>query len=328
MLPEYETQIEFLKTRWWSYRSVYKFYGVGFPLQVNRTQGKIVAWKNRFHPNEDLFKDPQLVNCFLLERYFQWAEIIPVKWAAVRLGMTKDSFEAVLARMNDLSILDFTLQTQQFVSKRMIENFRTFFPSSYFHRGEEHNEHNDFCAQLHHAIRDEFNIDVIHLKCVTSAALGESPSDFSYDFDSITGEPLGLKYQVWLDFGKPHTLAPTACSLLFYAQNEKELKQYLFNGREPTLPDALLKYTERRPRRCYELICEYPFGTVVDIIEQGPLFGLGNYLKVRPLDTSLGLDEKKKIEVCSREIVDVCGKPAIKIGFCFIKEEDQNDGSN
>jgi hypothetical protein len=60
-------------------------------------------------------------------------------------------------------------------------------------------------------------------------------------FDAITMDPVGLRYQVWLDTQKPVNLAPDVCSLKFYAKNEADLRPYVMKGGEPEDIDAKLR---------------------------------------------------------------------------------------
>ena len=60
-------------------------------------------------------------------------------------------------------------------------------------------------------------------------------------FDAITLEPVGLRYQVWLETRKPVNLRPDVCSLKFYAAHENELKEYVMKGSEPDDIDPRLR---------------------------------------------------------------------------------------
>ena len=67
------------------------------------------------------------------------------------------------------------------------------------------------------------------------------PPDMAAAFDAITLEPVGLRYQVWLETKKPANLRPDVCSLKFYAQHEAELADYVMQGGEPRHIDDRLR---------------------------------------------------------------------------------------
>jgi hypothetical protein len=56
-----------------------------------------------------------------------------------------------------------------------------------------------------------------------------------------SAQPVGLRYQVWLETGKPVSLRPDVCSLVFYAKNETELRAHVMKGSEPERIDERLR---------------------------------------------------------------------------------------
>jgi hypothetical protein len=100
-------------------------------------------------------------------------------------------------------------------------------------------DHRDYCQQLHQEIERDLNVKVTPVYCVTSVAASETPVDYGHDFDCLTFQPIGIKYQVWLDFKKPMYLSPDRCGSAFYVQNESLLKKFKFPGDEPRLPATL-----------------------------------------------------------------------------------------
>ena len=71
------------------------------------------------------------------------------------------------------------------------------------------------CIAFHAAIASDLKIDVTPVYCVTSAVLEPEAPDIAVAFDAITMDPVGLRYQVWLDTKKPVSLAADVCSLKF-----------------------------------------------------------------------------------------------------------------
>lgn len=89
------------------------------------------------------------------------------------------------------------------------------------------------CIALHVAIASDLDIYFTPVSCITSEVLDPEGPDLAVAFDAITMDPVGLRYQVWLDTKKPVNLAPDVWSLKFYAQNEADLRPRVLRGSEP-----------------------------------------------------------------------------------------------
>jgi hypothetical protein len=72
----------------------------------------------------------------------------------------------------------------------------------------------------------------------SAAARYTGQNDFASDFDCITFEPIGLRHQVWLDFGKPINLSPDVCGIHTYARHSRLLRPFLMAGEEPAVPQG------------------------------------------------------------------------------------------
>lgn len=163
------------------------------------------------------------VNRFALEYYFQKQKLLPSKWAAARLGMTQDSLEdALQAAARDR--ISTTFRTgDDLLPQDLDQIWIQILPplqSTIF------SSHNSFCRKLHEAIAIELGVSVAPEHCVTSAALGEQQMDagdgpdYSYSYCILSDQPIGIRYRIWLDLGKPINLAPDFCSYVTYFQNE------------------------------------------------------------------------------------------------------------
>jgi hypothetical protein len=97
------------------------------------------------------------------------------------------------------------------------------------------------CRALHDAIRTELDVKVEPLLCVTSRILDPEEPDVAAAFDAITLDPVGLRYQVWLNTDKPVNLRADVCSLKFYAQHERELRKRILQGSQPNRIDERLR---------------------------------------------------------------------------------------
>lgn len=108
-------------------------------------------------------------------------------------------------------------------------------------RHKTFSDHSLKCRALHATIRAELHIEVEPVRCVTSILLDPTEPDMAAAFDAITLEPVGLRYQVWLDADKPVNLRPDVCSLSFHAKHEAELRAYVMKGSEPGSIDERLR---------------------------------------------------------------------------------------
>lgn len=170
-----------------------------------------------------------------LESFLQEEELLPVKWAAARLGMTRASFEAVLAILQERGRLPALRDLgEDVVDERLVKNFHTLFPAL---RSTLFANHTAYCTSVHEAVRDDLGHAVTPLRCRTAEALGED--DFADDFDAITDWPMGLRYQVWLETAKPMNLRPDACTTLLYARAAEELRPLVMSGEAPEYPPTL-----------------------------------------------------------------------------------------
>ena len=177
-----------------------------------------------------------LVNRHELESFVQSQRLLPQRWAAAQLGMDEQSLSALLAALPRLGVHR-TYRVHDLVEKEITEDLGRYFPSLKF---RVFSSHRDFCSRLHDAIQTDLNLTIAPLYCATSLELNDDPRWFAHDFDCITLQPVSLKHQVWLEFGKPANLPPDRCSKLYFAQNYAALSQYVAGHRDP---DDLQHYT-------------------------------------------------------------------------------------
>lgn len=176
-----------------------------------------------------LIQSDGLYDRYAFETFLQQEELLPVKWAAARLGMERSSFEEILAELEEKGRLPETRDLgASVVDERLVRNFQTLFPAL---RSTLFSNHNSFCESLHEAVKDDLGLTVAPLRCKTAEALEED--DFANDFDAITDWPMGLRYQVWLETGKPMNLRPDACSVLLFSRAKEELEPLVMAGQGP-----------------------------------------------------------------------------------------------
>ncbi len=165
------------------------------------------------------------INRHMFETFLQRMKLVPVRLAGARSGMTEVAFRKTMEILAIQGITDAEFEaTKCVVSEGFVRDLSNQFKALQF---RTFGSHDDYCRRLQQALADEFKIEVEPLYCVTSQKLGENPADFAYEFDAITLDPIGLRYQVWLDTKKPMNLRPDVCSLWFYVREETALKQYL-----------------------------------------------------------------------------------------------------
>ncbi len=235
MNEEQKNRLKALKERFCTRALITELYGIDFPDE--NLIGHLKVWGHQFYKKDDLVKPDGAINRHALELFFQACRLLPMKLAAARLGMGKDSFMAVLTTMKregmDYGLYDIEEQTiQESYIRKIHKNFselsRTIFGN-----------HSDYCERLHQAIKNYLDIEVEPLHCITSEALKQDPLLYAYEFDVITLEPVGLEYSILLDFKKPIRLRPDSCSMKLYARESDILREFVLAGAEPELPDGL-----------------------------------------------------------------------------------------
>lgn len=229
-----QARLTALSTPWCDLALIQELLGldlVGDPGLVSALR----AWADRFRGDAGVERslggrrqvDRHALETFLLQNgWVSW------KWAAVHLGLDEETLRAVVDRMRGagaLPQLDSGI-SDQVVRQREASTLHRQFRSL---RMKTFSSHSSMCRALHRAITEELKFDVTPLHCVTSVALGDNEPDLADAFDAITLDPVGLRYQVWLETKKPVNLRPDVCSVKFYAKHENELKPLVMKGSEP-----------------------------------------------------------------------------------------------
>ena len=222
------------------------YYGIeGFAQNAN-----LVADLERFRST---MRNPPpvpdgMVDRYAVEGFLQARRLLPVKWAAARVGMTSALLGEILDRRLDLptpirqDYLEYGCLMPEGLSEVLIGalpalRFRTFY------------DHETFCEHLHNAIRLALNMpqaqfDQGKLWCATDSMLaaagdGDYPRRYGYHFDCLTCEPLSAAHAIWLDFKKPLSLSPDRCSKLQFVRYRDELEDWVAGTR---IPDDLERY--------------------------------------------------------------------------------------
>jgi hypothetical protein len=235
MTMNYELMMKYLPLEWVTDNVIEKLYGIKMP--DDKLFGTFQSWSSRLKSRRNVLR-PGEVNRHAFESYLQYSHLMPIKIAAARLGMSADSLREIIDLMDSRNIIVLNTRdfSEQLVYETLIREFNTYFPGL---QNRIFNDHNDYCRRLQEAVSSELDVTIEPMYCVFSEFLKENPPDFAYDYDCLTGEPVGLRYQVWLNFNKPIYLRPDICSLKTYIDHKEELRPLVFSGKEPEIPDSL-----------------------------------------------------------------------------------------
>jgi hypothetical protein len=205
--------------------------------------GAMRSWAARFRGDELVVRQttsgPE-VHRHALEAFLLQNGLISWKWAAIYYGLETQVLRDVVDRLEGVGDL---VQVRSGVSDQLVRQREaaSLFRAFPLLRNKVFASHDGMCIALHAAIASDLNINFTPVSCVTSAVLEPEAPDIAVAFDAITMDPVGLRYQVWLDTKKPVNLAPDVCSLKFYAKNETDLRLHVMKGGEPENIDAKLR---------------------------------------------------------------------------------------
>jgi hypothetical protein len=207
---------------------VEEFYGLPWPFQDDLLRD-FENWSSRIRKRTHCPEG--LVSRYELESFMGQARMVSRKWMAARLGMSTESLQDVLSRLQLLGMRPQRyIVYPELISDTLAEDIIPVLPGLRF---RTFSDQNSFCSRLHADLRESLKIEIHPLFCTTSVRLQEYPRQFSSHFDCITLEPLSVKHQLWLDFRKPLNLGPDRTSKLFYAENREQLKPYCAGSQEP-----------------------------------------------------------------------------------------------
>jgi len=217
----------------WEFVDAYYGLQKGDPV-FKRVERWVAALRS---PRE--FQCAEGVDRRLLEYYLQTYQLVPRRWAAAELGMDVGSFDTTLAQLKaqgPFLPVGHDVSTS-LVARSFLSQFHGQFPSI---ANRIFSDHTDKCRRVHDAIESELSIKVTTLWCETSRRIDPKGEwDYAHDFDCLSFEPVGIRYQVWLDFAKPMNLRPDACSELTFAAFENKLRPYFFGGGGPEITENL-----------------------------------------------------------------------------------------
>ena len=208
----------------------------GLDLSDQALSREFNGWVQGFRRVDGLTGDK--VDRYALESFLQHSRMMPLKLAAAHLGMDLATFRKVLAFLRgDFLIPPYPeASNEQLIAEDTVKNIHKCFPELAF---TIFGSHSGFCRSVHKQLTERFGVIIKPLLCVTSEAIGGEEPDLAIMFDYITLEPMGVRYQVALNFGKPMNLYPDSCSMKFYFEEERLFSKVLLGGVEPRRPRGL-----------------------------------------------------------------------------------------
>jgi len=227
--------MNWLKEEFVPYEAIYELFSI--QREDEALWGGFRLWANGLRRPREVIRG-DFVNRHGFESYLQQNSLLPIKIASARVGMSMDSFNALLGAIESIGMIPYAASgiSRQVIPESHLRSLRTIFPEL---RQGIFGGHSNYCKALHNAIRSNFSIVIEPLFCITSHSIREDPVAYAYDYDCLSGDPVGLKYQVWLDFGKPINLRPDVCSTKLFNERRSELTPFLMADRIPDIPDGL-----------------------------------------------------------------------------------------
>lgn len=230
-----------LQQPWCSADFVMELLGIDVPGDA-RLAAAFRTWASRFLGLAEVVRPGRAgpsVDRHALETFLVQNGLVSRKWAAVYLGMSTEQMREIVDRLEGTGVSTQIASSvsDQVVRQREAAQLYRAFPAL---RHRLFSDHGRMCRAVHEAVRADLGIEVAPVVCVTSAILEPDEPDIAAAFDAITLDPVGLRYQVWLDTRKPVNLQPDVCSLLFYAKNEADLRDRVLKGSEPLEIDERL----------------------------------------------------------------------------------------
>ena len=237
-----------LRGRYIDTQYVLDYYGLDWGAANADLLADLSKYRGTLRNPPDLM--PGMVDRYALEGFYQARRVLPIKWAAARLGMTQTLLTTILDHRMELPIpirrdpVEYDCLVDEGFGEDLVRalpqlRFRTF------------SDHESFCEQLHAALSEALAlpdgaIQEGKLWCATDrelneAGLGDYPRRYGYHFDCLTCEELSVAHAVWLDFKKPFNLGPDRCSKLVFVRYRQDLEPWVAGTRAP---DDLDRYEE------------------------------------------------------------------------------------
>ena len=187
------------------------------------------------------FENPTTLRGDLNDQYDHWhwevflqrKELVPVTHAAAQLAMSVEDFRKVAVEFNKSPGASAVGDPWANGSNCVVR--KSFLRD--FHKGFERLRRTTFGSQssyirkIHAEIETDLKLKIKATEDETDKKLGVDPPGPGFQIDCITEETIGLGRDVFLETGKPISLAPDCCSWLTYSLYENILNKYLLGSR-------------------------------------------------------------------------------------------------
>lgn len=216
-----ETRVAKLQRKEFQDKSFFlETYGI-LDQEFDETSTNIDRWARRANA---IFRKGHDHSRWVFESYCQSFGLVPRLQASARLGMTTKSFDRTVAWAAGIGVSPHLVTTSGgLFSEGFVASIHEQFPKL---RTTIFSDQTQYSRLIHQALRDE-GVEIEEAQDPTASKICARDIDLSYYVDIVTLEPIGIRFNVWLTFGKPMSLEPDQISALTYARNEDALKPYL-----------------------------------------------------------------------------------------------------
>ncbi|HUY31548.1 MAG TPA: hypothetical protein VMV69_02125 [Pirellulales bacterium] len=239
---EFQERLETARSRRCTFDFVQAYFGLDFRADAYLRRDYDFWMRQRGKP--DPLKD-ECLDRWRLEKFLQDRQLLPVKWAALQLGMAEAALVRLRARMQETGPILAYHTSPDLLGKSFEEDLLAQLPQF---RYQTPSNHNDFCRRLHEWILEVFDVTVEPVHCATSERVGHQPPEYAKYLDIVALDPVGPRYQLWLDFGKWMTLPPDRCSVLLFAAHPNELVPFIAGRVPPKVPPEVNGVVAGAPR--------------------------------------------------------------------------------
>lgn len=231
-----QSRLTLLKQDRWSFDQIKEWFEIDLLQEPKSILAQYRIWAERDRNSSAIMRDLErnLISRNGFEIFLQHRELVGIRSAAVQWGMTTDSFLRVLqaAKGQYVSEGEANGEFPGVYRASLVSDIHKRFPKL---ERMIFSTYSGFVRRLHEQIREVLNISVEPLHCLTSKAIRDTTPDFAHDFDSITSEPMGLGFQLWLNTDKSVQLRPDSCSWATYFRFEDLLKNEILGRRDEQL---------------------------------------------------------------------------------------------
>jgi hypothetical protein len=218
-------RLEMVKARWWDSNLCEERYGIKLWDEPSVVLASFRVWAEGHCRDPQVIK-PDAIDHWRFETFLQHRELIPERLASIQLGMSQESFRKMLELMSGETLITPAEEKgngQGIYSSNFIRDIYMRFAGL---QRRVFGSHTGYIQRLHATIAAELGFKPEAQFCITSLLLKEDPPVAAYEYDILTNEPIGIRYQSWLDFGKPLNLKPDACSLVTLVKNYDLLQPF------------------------------------------------------------------------------------------------------